>query len=153
MALTLVGGCPVRHIREALPDGTDVYLGDIDIRRGPFEEIPDPEERRKQVELNESKALGDPSIVWTFGDYIAPSHHGRGIMSAAMRLILHSWAVPRMGVRHMSGYTFVGNTGSVRVFEKNGFVLTGILDNGKTVRGERRRLNHLEWHWAVRRRG
>ncbi|KAI6120713.1 hypothetical protein EDD16DRAFT_1575003 [Pisolithus croceorrhizus] len=145
MALKLVDGCPVRHIREVLPDGTDVYVGDIDIRRGPFEEILDSEERRKQVEINESKALGDPSIVWTFGDYIAPSHHGRGIMSAAMRLILYSWAVPRMGVRCMSGYAFVGNIGSVRVFEKSGFVFKGILDNGKTVRGERRRLNYLEW--------
>ncbi|KAI6153793.1 hypothetical protein BKA82DRAFT_4094071 [Pisolithus tinctorius] len=143
--LKLVGGCPVRHIREVLPDGTDVYLGDIDIGRAPFEEILDPEERRKQVEINESKPLGDPSIVWTFGDYIAPSHHGRGIMSAAMRLVLHSWAIPRMGVRHMSGYTFVGNAGSARVFEKSGFMLKGVLDNGKTVRGERKRLNYLEW--------
>lgn len=45
----------------------------------------------------------------------------------------------------MSGYAFVGNIGSVRVFEKSGFVFKGILDNGKTVRGERRRLNYLEW--------
>ncbi|KAI6047834.1 acyl-CoA N-acyltransferase [Pisolithus marmoratus] len=143
--LKVVGGCPVRHIREVLPDGTDVYLGDISIGRALFEGIINPEERRKQVEINESKAVGDPSIVWMFGDYIAPSHHGRGVMSAAMKLILYSWAIPRMGVRHMLGYTFVGNTASVRVFEKSGFVLRGVLDNGKTVRGERRRLNYLEW--------
>lgn len=45
----------------------------------------------------------------------------------------------------MAGYTFVGNIGSVRVFEKSGFVLKGILDNGKIVRGEHKRLNFLEW--------
>lgn len=93
-----------------------MYLGDIDIRRGPFEEILDSEQRREQVELNENKALGDPTIVWTFGgksacvpkdvglitnwfpDYIAPSHHGRGIMSAAMRLILCGKHRERAGI-------------------------------------------------------
>ncbi|KAG6332772.1 hypothetical protein ID866_6317 [Astraeus odoratus] len=144
-SLKLVDGCPVRHIREVLPDGTDIYLGDIGILRAPLEEIADPEERKKQVEINENKQVGDPSIIWTFGDYLAPSHHGRGIMSAAMRLILYSWAIPRMGVRRMVGYTFEGNQGSVRVFEKSGFVLKSVLDNGKTVRGERKRLNYLEW--------
>jgi len=66
-------------------------------------------------------------------------------MSAAMKFILYSWAIPRMGVRRMTGYTFAGNIGSVRVFERSGFVLKGILDNGKIVRGEHKRLSFLEW--------
>ncbi|KAL4070741.1 hypothetical protein J3A83DRAFT_3255875 [Scleroderma citrinum] len=141
----LVGGCPVRHIREILPDGTDIYLGDIAIGRAQLEEVIDPAERKNHVEINVNKPLGDPSIIWTFGNYLAPSHHGRGIMSAAMKLILCSWAIPRMGVRRMTGYTFAGNVGSVRVFEKSGFVLKRILDNGKVVRGEHKLLNYLEW--------
>lgn len=143
--LKLVDGCPVRHLREVLPDGTDIYLGDIWIRRTQLEEVIDAVEREKQVEINRSKPRGDPSIIWGFGNYLASSHHGRGIMSAAMRFILYSWAIPRMGVRRMAGYTFVGNIGSVRVFEKSGFALKGILDNGKIVRGEHKRLNFLEW--------
>lgn len=63
----LVGGCPVRHIREVLPDGTDIYLGDIAIGRAPMEQVVDPEERKRAVEGNEGKAVGDPTIVWTFG--------------------------------------------------------------------------------------
>lgn len=66
-SLKLVGGCPVRHIREVLPDGTDNYLGDIRICRAPMEEVLDPEERTRAVAANEGKAVGDPSIVWTFG--------------------------------------------------------------------------------------
>lgn len=65
--LKLVGGCPVRHIREVLPDGTDIYLGDIGIHRAGREEVLDPGERTKAVEENEKKAVGDPSIIWTFG--------------------------------------------------------------------------------------
>ncbi|KAF9245907.1 GNAT domain-containing protein [Melanogaster broomeanus] len=143
--LKLVGGCPVRHIREVLPDGTDVYLGDIGIGRAQLEEVVDPEERKRAVEENNGKDVGDPSIVWSFGYCLAPSHHGRGIMSAAMTAILNTWAIPRMGVRMMTGYTFSGNEGSRRVFEKNGFVWKRTLDTGKVVRGERKTLNYLEW--------
>lgn len=77
--LKLVGGCPVRHIREVLPDGTDIYLGDIGINRAQMEEVLDPDERKKAVEANNEKAVGDPSIVWTFGgmDNIGPA---RGVM-------------------------------------------------------------------------
>jgi len=63
----LVDGCPVRHLREVLPDGTDMYLGDIGIGRAQLEEVLDPVERKKQVEINRSKPRGDPSIIWTFG--------------------------------------------------------------------------------------
>lgn len=65
--LKVVGGCPVRHIREVLPDGTDVYLGDIGINRAQMEEVLDPDERKRAVEANNGKAIGDASIVWTFG--------------------------------------------------------------------------------------
>jgi len=65
--LKLVGGCPVRHIREVLRDGTDVYLGDIGITRAVMEEVLDPEERKKVAQANNERAVGDPSIVWTFG--------------------------------------------------------------------------------------
>jgi len=142
--LKLVEGCPVRHIREVLPDGRDVYVGDIGINRAQMEEVLDAEERKRAVEANERKAIGDPSIVWTFGYYLAPSHHGRGIMSAAMGAILSKWAIPRMGVRYVVGYTFAENDGSRRVFEKNGFKWKRIIDNGKVVRGVRKTLNYLE---------
>lgn len=63
----LVDGCPVRHLREVLPDGTDIYLGDIGIGRAQLQEVIDPVERKKQVDINANKPLGDPSIIWMFG--------------------------------------------------------------------------------------
>lgn len=65
--LKAVGTCPVQHIREVLPDGTEIYLGDITIRRAGMEEVLDPDERKKATEENNAKEVGDPSIVWTFG--------------------------------------------------------------------------------------
>lgn len=66
-------------------------------------------------------------------------------MSAAMGTVINQWAIPRMGVRCMVGYTFSDNMGSRRVFEKNGFEFKGTIDNGKVVRGEAKTLNYLEW--------
>ncbi|EGN99512.1 hypothetical protein SERLA73DRAFT_179555 [Serpula lacrymans var. lacrymans S7.3] len=145
--LKAVGDCPVRMIREVKKDGTDVYIGDIGFRRCLYEDVLDPKERKEVIAANDRKEVGDPTICWSIGNYLAPSHHGRGIMSMAFGLLLGAWAIPRMKVRSMRGYTFVGNTGSVRVFEKNGYILKGIVDNGKVVRGEKKLLNVLYWNY------
>ena len=34
-------------------------------------------------------------------DWLASSHHGQGIMSAALRTIMTEWAIPKMNVRDM----------------------------------------------------
>jgi len=126
--LPAVGGCPVRHLREVKEDGTDVFIGTIEIRRCCFQGE-DPQTRDRLQKENAERAVGDPDIVWCIGDYLASSHHGRGIMSAAVSTLLRDWAIPRMSVRRMRVETAVGNIGSVRVFEKNGFVLEKLVDN------------------------
>ncbi|KAH7923918.1 hypothetical protein BV22DRAFT_1120561 [Leucogyrophana mollusca] len=143
--LKIVGDCPVRYLREVQSDGSDVFIGDICIVRSPLENVVDPEERAALVAENNAKPLGDPSICWSFGDYVAVSHHGRGIMSAAMDVVLNLWAIPRMGVRYMKGFAFDGNIPSARVFEKNGFIRRGMVDNGREVRGKPVVFIHLEW--------
>ncbi|GBE77660.1 hypothetical protein SCP_0105410 [Sparassis crispa] len=130
--LKLVGSCPVRSLRAVQEDGTDVYIGNVDFRRCAFLEE-DPAVRGRLSEENTQRVVGDPAIVWCLGDYLAPSHHGRGIMTAAVGTLLASWAIPRMGVRRMRVEIFRGNNGSVRVFEKNGFVLEKTLDQEKVT--------------------
>lgn len=66
-------------------------------------------------------------------DYIASSHFGRGIMTAALGALLRQWAGPRMGVRRLRVETFKGNLGSIRVFEKNGFILEKTIDQVETT--------------------
>jgi len=143
--LQFVNDCPVRHLREVKEDGTDILIGDIGFRRGPFEEVLDKVERKRMQEENACKQVGDPTIQFAVGDWLAASHHGRGIMTATMGLLISAWAIPRMGARHVVAHPFAGNIGSVRVFEKNGFTNKGLFDNGKMVRGERKLLTLLEW--------
>ena len=49
-------------------------------------------------------------------------------MTAAIGTIIKDWMIPRMGVRHIIVDPYVGNQGSVRVFEKNGFVQNGTIE-------------------------
>jgi len=143
--LQFVDACPVRYLREVKENGTDVLIGDIVFRRGPFEEVLDGVERKQMQEENACKQAGDPTIQFAVGDWLAVSHHGRGIMTAALGLLMSAWAIPRMGARHVVAHTVAGNIASHRVFEKNGFVNRGSFDNGKILRGEKKILCFLEW--------
>ncbi|KAI0931261.1 hypothetical protein AcW1_001287 [Taiwanofungus camphoratus] len=138
--LKIVGACPVRILREVREDGTEVYLGDIGLRRCVFPHE-EPEEQQRLSEKNKRRAVGDPELIWCIGDYLASSHHGRGIMSVAVRILMSAWAIPRMGVRRMRVETARDNAGSARVFQKNGFVLEKTVDEvlvtnyGATING------------------
>jgi len=132
--LLAVGGCPLEIIREQRPDGSDIYVGTCDITRAGFDWELDEEKRTKLKEENNAREAGDPEIVWTIGDYLSPTHHGQGIMSAVVKALVEQWAVPRMNARDIRPTTFVGNDASVRVFTKNGFVLTGVVRDAVTVR-------------------
>lgn len=50
-------------------------------------------------------------------------------MTAIVGLLLKVWAVPRMNVRCVRAAVLEGNTGSVRVFEKNGFMLRNTVED------------------------
>ena len=81
-------------------------------------------------------------------DYLAPSHHGKGIMSAAIKAVME-WAVPMMNVRHINVTAYAHNIASLRVFEKNGYThLETITDFGKQVESKGGRtysLAVMEW--------
>lgn len=58
----------LRHIREVLPDGTDIFVGDAGLmREDAFVEIKDPEARAARATINKNLPTGDPEIVWTIG--------------------------------------------------------------------------------------
>ncbi|KAG5716468.1 hypothetical protein E4T56_gene15102 [Termitomyces sp. T112] len=148
----LLNDCPIRNIRELKEDGSDVFLGDIGISRVvegkflvPAEEDASEETKAKYKAANDALPLGDPDIAWTVGYYIIPNYHGRGIMTDALQTLLWDWAVPRMGVRHIIASAFEGNTGSLRVFQKNGFVSSRFFENHIQTRGQWRNLHVLEW--------
>ncbi|KAG8860401.1 hypothetical protein FRB91_003435 [Serendipita sp. 411] len=127
-------GCPVSSIREVYEDGSDVYIGDITIGR----ETPERTWVGPEDVDNLKKPVGDPTILYTVGgmsqlfrffglekrnlkslqDYLAPTHHRRGIMSTALRTIIDKWAIPRMNCQRITATAFVGNVASVGVFKK-----------------------------------
>ncbi|KAF8509523.1 acyl-CoA N-acyltransferase [Hysterangium stoloniferum] len=127
------GGCPFRIVREVKEDGSDVYLGDCRLARWTFDDVLDMEEKDRLIKENEARAAGDSEIEWSFGDYLAPSHHGRGIMSAVIKILIEQWVIPSMGAKKITVSPFEGNHGSVRVFEKNGFVLEKVVDYWRTL--------------------
>ncbi|KAF8665293.1 hypothetical protein AX16_000314 [Volvariella volvacea WC 439] len=144
-------GCPVRTIREVKEDGTEIILGDVGLMRCPYGEIMGPDGEvswdKKQLREGENNRLGagDPGIVWSFGYYLDPSHHRRGIMSDAVATVLNDWAIPRMNVHHILVNVFEGNDGSMRTLQKNGFAHTRTIPEHIERRGVKRTIHVLEW--------
>jgi RimJ/RimL family protein N-acetyltransferase len=73
-------------------------------------------------------------------------------MTAVVKTLIEQWLIPSMGATNITVSSFEGNHGSVRVFEKNGFVLEKIVDYWKPLaeyKGEGDtgviRLNILRW--------
>ncbi|KAI0375125.1 acyl-CoA N-acyltransferase [Pilatotrama ljubarskyi] len=143
----LVSACPVRSLREVLEDGTDLFLGDIALVRERWPDVADDEEKDRLAKPNAEKPVGDPEIIWCIGDYIAPSHQGKGIMTTAIGTILREWAVPRMGVRQIRVETFTDNIGSRRVFEKLGFVYEKTIPLENKFLNSGRKIDGMDILW------
>ncbi|KAL5523872.1 hypothetical protein ACEPAG_8045 [Sanghuangporus baumii] len=133
--LRYVGDCPVSILREVQKDGSDIFIGYIGVFRCErFEFLRDKEQEDEFASRNEEFPVGSPKIIWEIGDYLSPSYHGRGIMTAAVRTIIHDWAVPQMNAHTIYGSTYSGNAASVRVFLKNGFKEFDFVDNCVKIR-------------------
>ncbi|KAF7165390.1 hypothetical protein CNMCM5623_009555 [Aspergillus felis] len=71
-------------------------------------------------------------LTWT-EDYLSPTHHGKGIMTAVIKAVVEEWAVPRMNARVIKASAYAENRASMRVFEKNGFQLEFELEDWAVV--------------------
>jgi len=70
--LITVGDCPVRSLREVKDDGTDIYIGDLEVMRCMRGELMgqgavDWANKDALEERNNSIAVGHPSIIWSMG--------------------------------------------------------------------------------------
>ncbi|OJK02148.1 hypothetical protein ASPACDRAFT_114832 [Aspergillus aculeatus ATCC 16872] len=129
--------CPFTVIREVIEEDPqtghpkqDVLIGDIEIARYMFYEYRhDSPERAEAQRLNSELPPGDEGIAWGIGYFLAPSHHGRGIMTLVLRTLIQDWGVPRMNTKRLMASAFVENVGSLRVFEKNDFEVLCTLED------------------------
>ncbi|KAJ7663835.1 acyl-CoA N-acyltransferase [Mycena polygramma] len=140
-----VGACPVRHIREEQPDGTDLFIGDVGLVRSSWTEVLDAEERARLVAENNARVAGDPEIAWHVGYYLAPSHHKRGLMTVAVKTLITEFGIPWMKTKHIRSSAFEGNHGSLKVLKNNGFVEADILVKHVKIGEEMRTLHLFEW--------
>ncbi|KAF8310770.1 hypothetical protein DL93DRAFT_2116748 [Clavulina sp. PMI_390] len=116
---------PVMSVREILENGSEVYRGDAFVNRSRSHELEGLDERQEAEAENKLKKAGDPTIMWGLAFRLDPSLHGRGLMTAIMKFIIHKWAVPHLGAKHFISVTFWDNIGSQKVALKNGFRLVG----------------------------
>lgn len=68
--LKVVDHCPVGTIREVLPSGEEVFIGDCSFERCGFDEFTGEghaAELAAELEQNSAKPTGDPTIVWCVG--------------------------------------------------------------------------------------
>lgn len=151
--LKIVKECPVSYLREVKEDGSEVFIGSLAITTSIYGELMGPdgvdwENKKKQEDENNSLKAGDARIVWSFGDYLAASHHRQGIMTDAVDTVLHDWAIPRMNVRHILVTVFEGNEGSVKVFLKNGFQMKATYKDYVKAKGRIHGMHVLEWQYS-----
>jgi len=121
------GDCPFSSIRTVKGDGSQVCIGDVGVRRSKFLHVEDEAARKKFVEENDRREAGDPDIVWAMADFLSSEYHSRGIMTSVISTVMKEWMLPCMNVHIIRTETFVGNAGSSKVFEKNGFVVEGCI--------------------------
>ena len=72
-----------------------------------------------------------------FIDYLAPSHHRRGIMSTALKTLIEEYAIPRMNCHRIFTTVHYGNEPSLGVFRKNGFVQREVALGGFVIPEQR----------------
>lgn len=73
----------------------------------------------------------------TIGYWVARSHRGAGVATAALRLI-SAWGATHPGVHRLELYVEPWNEGSWRAAEHVGFVREGLMRRWEAVGGERR---------------
>ncbi|KAF8175666.1 hypothetical protein K438DRAFT_1770961 [Mycena galopus ATCC 62051] len=108
---------PFTVLRERLPDGkeeeyvgqvTVMYAGDRETRRTPVNEA--WEEWRTRMK------------VFEIGAALRPEWHRKGLATAAVCVVMHDWAIPQMGCTELRAECLASNIGSVKVWQKYGFV-------------------------------
>ncbi|KAG0276786.1 hypothetical protein BGZ95_007041 [Linnemannia exigua] len=68
--------------------------------------------------VGDDKLEGDDTGYW-----LSPEYHGQGLMSKALRMMLHRVSMVEVGKRKFNAHAFLGNHASRRTMEKIGFVV------------------------------
>ncbi|KAF7348920.1 N-acetyltransferase domain-containing protein [Mycena venus] len=107
---------PFTVLRERLPDGVEEYVGQVTVMYAG-----DGEKRRTPV--NEAwEEWRMRTKVFEIGAALRPEWHRKGLATAAVRVAMHDWAIPQMGCTELRAECLASNIGSVKIWQKYGFV-------------------------------
>jgi RimJ/RimL family protein N-acetyltransferase len=128
---------PFTVLRERLPGGeeeyvgqvTVIYAGDREKRRTPVNDAWEEWRTRTKVfEIGGAfKFLKRQNVQLMFrrdlfSAALRREWHRKGLATAAVRIVMHDWAIPQMGCTELRAECLASNIGSVKVWQKYGFV-------------------------------
>ncbi|KAJ7452677.1 hypothetical protein B0H11DRAFT_282073 [Mycena galericulata] len=106
---------PFDVLRERKSDGSEEYVGQVTL--GSMGEA-----TKRLTPVNDTWEEWRSRRVFGIGAALRPEYHRQGVASAAVGTILEQWAVPQMGCTEIRAECFISNLGSVKLWEKHGFV-------------------------------
>ncbi|KAJ7240145.1 hypothetical protein B0H12DRAFT_57706 [Mycena haematopus] len=106
---------PFNVLHERKPDGSEEYVGQVTLG-------PAGDSAKRVTPVSEAWEEWRSPKVFGIGAALRPEYHRKGVASAAVRVLLEEWAVPQMGCTEIHAEAFVSNVGSVKLWEKHGFV-------------------------------
>ncbi|KAJ7649460.1 acyl-CoA N-acyltransferase [Mycena polygramma] len=112
---------PFTVLRERRPDGSEEYVGQVTVMYSG-----DGEKRLTPV--NDAwEEWRTRTKVFEIGAAFRPEWHRQGLATAAIGVVLPHWAVTQMGCTELRAECLASNIGSVKVWQKYGFVEHGAL--------------------------
>lgn len=139
-----VGEWPLGNVRRA---DTGEWVGDFGLCRWKYEDVPDADEREKLLEENAEKEAGDPTVAWSYGFFLNPVYHGKGLMAHVLRSMIEGYYVPYLRATRIYGAAFASNPASLKTQEKCGFVRKSSFNEDVSASrgGGKREVITLEW--------
>ncbi|KZT62620.1 hypothetical protein CALCODRAFT_445643 [Calocera cornea HHB12733] len=129
---------PMLAVREVQSDGPQLFLGVAGIWRSLFLYETDEGLKEECKRKNDAKLAGDSSITYSVAYYLDPACHGKGIMTVAIRELIHSWAIPYMNAHDITVGITEDHLSSRRVLEKVGFKMVGELEGVTPMQRKRK---------------
>ncbi|GAA5901507.1 hypothetical protein JCM6882_006299 [Rhodosporidiobolus microsporus] len=115
----LPDGLPFTDLRR---QDTGEWVGDLSTMRWTFEDVADDEERERLHKENLAREVGDPELAWSFGFFLSPTFHGKGLMHLALSAMFGTFLRSFLRCERIHGAAMAHNVASIRTQEKNGLV-------------------------------
>ncbi|KAJ6541017.1 hypothetical protein DFH09DRAFT_1174943 [Mycena vulgaris] len=135
---------PFSILREIKPDGSEVYVGQVTVFYA-------GDKTKRLTPVNDAwEEWRTRTKVWEIGAALHPDYQRMGLATAAVTLFMNDWVIAQMGATELRAQCFVSNLGSVKLWQKHGFVeepsLGGVVNVSEAKGGGVEPDMVLVWH-------